>query len=80
MINCPRCGAAEVHCPIQHEGIEDGRTMWRVYGCAKCAFNWRDCEPATSIDPALRDTFFQMDPTQPDDYPYNIPLPKTRPQ
>jgi hypothetical protein len=80
MINCPRCGAAEPHCRIQHEGIEDDRTVWRVYGCAKCAFNWRDNEPATTINPTLRDAFFQMDPSRPDDYPHNIPPPKVRPQ
>ena len=44
-----------------HEGLEDGKPLWAVWHCNQCAFTWRDSEPATSIDPAKRPAWAQLD-------------------
>ena len=68
-MHCPRCAGERNR--LEREGREDGRVLWRVFHCERCAFTWRDSEPAASIDPNERDPWFQVDPDA--DFPYNIP-------
>ncbi|BBD79553.1 non-oxidative hydroxyarylic acid decarboxylases subunit D [Aerosticca soli] len=68
---CPRCRKQDA--AAVHQGREDGVVVWTVYHCPRCAFTWRDSEPAETIDPALRDPDFAVDPDHPEQYRYNIP-------
>jgi len=77
-VKCPRCSSGEQHLRVEHEGREDGRIVWTVYYCRRCAFTWRDTEPGESIDPAQRDAWFQVDPDSPEKYSHNIPPAKPK--
>jgi hypothetical protein len=72
-MSCPRCRAADEQLRVEHRGVEDGALVWTVRYCTRCAFTWRDTEPARSIDYEAREAFFRVDPDQPEKYRYNIP-------
>lgn len=72
-MNCPRCQSDEKHLRSEYEGRENGELLWTVYHCERCAFSWRDSEPAESIDYARRESWFQVDADDLDKYPQNIP-------
>lgn len=78
MNDCPRCGAPAAECREELQGHHNGQVLWRIRHCTRCSFTWRDSEPARSIDAAQRDRFFQIDPANPDLFPYNIPPPGAR--
>lgn len=71
-MNCPRCKSEKKHLRKEHEGHEAGKLLWTVYYCRRCAFTWRDSEPAESIDPDVREAWFRIDAENADSYPYNI--------
>ena len=72
-MSCPRCQSETKYLRTEYEGREDGELVWTVYHCQRCAFTWRDSEPAASIDYAVRDAWFRVDADQLDQYPQNIP-------
>lgn len=71
MSNCPRCQGDQTR--VEHEGVEDGQTVWTVYYCEACCFTWRDTEPAESIDASVRPKIFRVDPSEAERYPVIIP-------
>lgn len=72
-MNCPRCQASQAHLREEYQGREGGKVIWRVYHCERCAFTWRDSEPAATIDNKQREAWFQAHPDQPERYKHNIP-------
>jgi hypothetical protein len=44
-----------------------------MYYCNVCDFNWRDSEPEATINPDLRPSAFQVDPTRLEDYEVVLP-------
>ncbi len=72
-MSCPRCRTALEDCVQECQGEEDGVVIWTIFHCPRCAFTWRDSEPARSISYEVREAWFRVDPAQPDKYPYNIP-------
>ena len=73
-MKCPRCLNEDNE--ICKQGIENGRTVWTMYYCPVCEFNWRDSEPAATLNPELRPRAFQLDPNRLEDFEVAIPLPK----
>lgn len=56
---CPRCKSGD---PVtDHEGKQDGATVWTILRCPTCNFSWRDSEPASAIDPVSRSADFAVD-------------------
>ena len=58
-MTCPRCLGHEAN--IDHEGREGETVVWRILHCLACSFSWRDSEPASAVDPAVRDADFRVD-------------------
>lgn len=71
---CPRCLGAKTE--VQHEGREGKTLVWRILHCLACSFSWRDSEPASTIDPAVRDTDFRVDASE--QSRFAVILPPTR--
>ena len=71
-MTCPRCQAGEEHQRTEYQGKESGEVIWTVFHCLRCAFTWRDTEPAESIEYDKRDPWFRVDPDQPEKYQHNI--------
>lgn len=61
-MKCPRCLADDTY--VCREGKENGQLVWTMYYCNACEFNWRDSEPEATLDPDLRPSAFQLDPTR----------------
>ena len=78
-MNCPRCQSEEKHHRLEYQGKEADKVVWTVYYCQRCCFTWRDTEPAETIDHTLRDTWFSVDPDNPEQYRHNIPPAKPGP-
>jgi C4-type Zn-finger protein len=76
-MKCPRCLGSDTY--VCKEGKEDGQLVWTMYYCNTCEFNWRDSEPAETIDPDLRPSAFQLDPTRLEDFEVVLPPRKRRP-
>jgi C4-type Zn-finger protein len=64
---CPRCGESDIR--KDYEAKEDGRVLWSVWHCNSCCFSWRDSEPPTAIDPAVRDRDFHLEADRLPGYP-----------
>jgi vanillate/4-hydroxybenzoate decarboxylase subunit D len=77
-MTCPRCQAQEKDLRTECQGKEDGKVIWTVYNCQRCAFTWRDSEPAESIDYEVREAWFRVNPDSPDLYHHNIPPAKSK--
>ncbi len=77
-MTCPRCKADNKYQRTEHQGRENGEIIWTIYYCQRCAFSWRDSEPAESIDYEVREAWFRVDPDRPEDYHHNIPPAKTK--
>lgn len=75
-MKCPRCLSESAY--VCREGKENDRLVWTLFYCRTCEFNWRDSEPGETVDPGLRPSAFQMDPTRPEEYPVVIPPLKPR--
>ncbi|MCJ7594980.1 MAG: hypothetical protein MUO52_09465 [Desulfobacterales bacterium] len=61
-MKCPRCLADDTY--VCREGKENGQLVWTMHYCNACEFNWRDSEPEATINPDLRPSAFQLDPTR----------------
>ncbi|MCC7410426.1 MAG: hypothetical protein IT495_02155 [Gammaproteobacteria bacterium] len=72
-MSCPRCNVAGGECRVMHEGREDGAIVWTVFHCDRCAFTWRDCEPAVSASWSARPVWTRVNPDEPERYPVNLP-------
>lgn len=70
-MKCPRCLASDTY--VCKEGREDKRLVWTMYYCNVCDFNWRDSEPEATLNPDLRPSAFQVDPTRLEDYEVVLP-------
>jgi C4-type Zn-finger protein len=64
---CPRCGEKDIR--TDFDAKEDGRVLWSIRHCNACCFSWRDSEPATAIDPAVRDRDFHLEAAKLATYP-----------
>ena len=64
---CPRCG--KPHPIVDFIGEEDGTPAWTIRRCDTCCFSWRDSEPASTIDPAVRAAAFAVDTSNMDRFP-----------
>lgn len=73
-MKCPRCLAGNTY--SCKEGREEGRLIWTMYYCNACNFSWRDSEPEATINPDLRPSKFQVDPTRFEDFDVVLPPPK----
>lgn len=71
MMPCPRCLAHETR--QDHQGRDGETVVWRILHCCACSFSWRDCEPPSAIDPAVRDPDFRIDPGAPERFPVVLP-------
>lgn len=64
---CGRCKS--VGAVTDYEGRHDGAVVWTIRRCTTCNFSWRDSEPASAIDPAMRAHEFAVDAGDLDRYP-----------
>jgi transposase-like protein len=67
-VACPRCASGSEHSKLQHAGREEGRLVWQVFRCERCAFTWRSTEPPRTLDPALRERWTYMSDLNPTNY------------
>lgn len=73
-IICPRCLGEKSE--LQHEGRDGDTLVWSIHHCLACSYSWRDSEPASTVDPAVRDIDFRVDAS--DLSRFAIILPPTR--
>jgi hypothetical protein len=57
-MNCIRCGNDTAKRMTE---APDGSHAWEIWQCSHCNFAWRTSEEPETIDPALRDPYFQLD-------------------
>jgi hypothetical protein len=56
-MKCVRCGRGAVRRVAE---APDGSKAWEILQCSDCNFAWRTGEEPETIDPALRDPYFQI--------------------
>ena len=68
MNSCPRC--AKSHLRLEHEGKELGKVVWSIFYCEDCGYSFRDSEPENILVREKRRPFFNLESTNPEDYPF----------